>query len=560
MSIPSFLSASTSVGLLKPLSTLFVSWAMITGCGGGGSSSPSPVIPNPTQEQGQSPDSDSGSDSSNRTDFDAGIFRSSNLFKDFCGDPRQSTAVENFPDLAGDFEDEGYWLRSWSNETYLWYNEIIDVDPALYATSKTGVADYFDLLKTTERTPSGNPKDRFHYTRDTAEYEAESQQGLAPGYGASYALVSVEPPRELVITLVESNSPAANAGLSRGTRIVSVDGADLINGSDVDTLNAGLWPGQIGEEHSFEVIDPGGSGRRAITMTSATITADPVPLAEIINTGSGDVGYLLFTEHILTAEQQLVDAFDAMRGANVTDLVLDLRYNRGGYLYLANQVSYMIAGAGVSGRTFSALEFNDKNPSINPVTGQILSPDPFITTTINATPDGSSLPTLDLPIQRVFVLTTASTCSASEAIINGLRGVDVEVIQIGTTTCGKPYGFYPQDNCGTTYFTTQFRGVNAAGFGDYPDGFSPQNSIESTVGVILPGCQVADDYSPLGVVQEPMLAAALAYRDSGTCPAVISRNASLRTADTTSKSLRAPRGLLAPKHLSGQMWILPPES
>ena len=56
------------------------------------------------------------------------------------------------------------------------------------------------------------------------------------------------------------------------------------------------------------------------------------------------------------------------------------------------------------------------------------------------------------------------TCSASEAIINGLRGVNVQVIQIGSITCGKPYGFYSQDNCGTTYFSIQFKGVNAAGF------------------------------------------------------------------------------------------------
>ena len=46
------------------------------------------------------------------------------------------------------------------------------------------------------------------------------------------------------------------------------------------------------------------------------------------------------------------------------------------------------------------------------------------------------------------------------------------VYQIGLTTCGKPYGFYPEDNCGTTYFSIQFRGVNELGFGDYPDGFS----------------------------------------------------------------------------------------
>ena len=102
--------------------------------------------------------------------------------------------------------------------------------------------------------------------------------------------------------------------------------------------------------------------------------------------------------------------------------------------------------------------------------------------------------------------------------MNGLRGVGVEVIQIGTTTCGKPYGFYPQDNCGTTYFTIEFQGLNAAGFGDYPDGFSPVNTVTSP-GVRLAGCSVADDFGhALGDPAEARLAAALTYRADQSCP------------------------------------------
>ena len=102
--------------------------------------------------------------------------------------------------------------------------------------------------------------------------------------------------------------------------------------------------------------------------------------------------------------------------------------------------------------------------------------------------------------------------------MNGLRGAGVEVIQIGSTTCGKPYGFYPTDNCGTTYFTIQFKGANEAGFGDYADGFSPANA--SGPGEDIPGCSVADDFTrQLGDPTEGRLAAALAYRDGGGCPA-----------------------------------------
>jgi hypothetical protein len=198
--------------------------------------------------------------------------------------------------------------------------------------------------------------------------------------------------------------------------------------------------------------------------------------------------------------------------------VLDIRYNGGGFLFIASQLAYMIGGpVQTAGLAFETLQFNDKHPVSDPVTGQPIEPIPFYDTTLI----GDLLPVLDLPIRRVFVLTGPGTCSASESIINSLRGVDVEVIQIGSTTCGKPYGFYPTDNCGTTYFTIQFRGVNAKDFGDFGDGFSPENTDPSgIVGTVVPGCSVGDDFSSqLGNPAEARFAAAMQYRDTGICPA-----------------------------------------
>jgi carboxyl-terminal processing protease len=143
------------------------------------------------------------------------------------------------------------------------------------------------------------------------------------------------------------------------------------------------------------------------------------------------------------------------------------------------------------------------------------------------------------------VLSTARTCSASEAVINGLRGINVEVVLIGGTTCGKPYGFYATDNCGETYYTIQFQGVNNIGFGDYADGFIPNNST-APFGVRIPGCSVSDDYSKeLGDPQEAMLAAALGYRASGTCPAPASASSEAGTSSLGAQSdepgIRMPR-------------------
>jgi hypothetical protein len=95
----------------------------------------------------------------------------------------------------------------------------------------------------------------------------------------------------------------------------------------------------------------------------------------------------------------------------------------------------------------------------------------------------------------------------------------VQVIQIGSRTCGKPYGFYAKDNCGTTYFTIQFKGVNAVGRAEYADGFAPTNN-PSGGGELLAGCSVRDDFQfALGNPSEDRLEAALGYRLGGICPA-----------------------------------------
>ena len=205
----------------------------------------------------------------------------------------------------------------------------------------------------------------------------------------------------------------------------------------------------------------------------------------------------------------------------VTDLSLDLRYNGGGYLDIASETAYMVSNPTLTaGRTFERLVFNDQHPNTDPVTRRPLTPTPFHSKSQGFTgAAGRQLP--NLPLSRVYVITGPGTCSASESIINALRGVNVQVYLIGSTTCGKPYGFYPTDNCGTTYFTIQFRGENNANFGDYSDGFSPANTT-ANAGVNVPGCSVADDFTrELGDPEEGRIATALSFRASNnqSCPA-----------------------------------------
>ena len=502
---------------------------LLIGCGGGGSGSEDPPL------------NDSGEPT-----YTAGVYENANLYANRCETPRTGTDIRGdaWPDRPGSVLFENHWLRSWSNDLYLWYDELPDLDPGNY----NDPLDYFALLKTDGLSPSGTPKDRFHFTQDTESYEQRTVAGVSFGYGADFVSIRNRPPRLIRVGLVYPNTPASLAGLRRGDTIIEVDGVDVENSNDVDTLNAGLTPRTDGESHTFLIEPVGTNDRREVTLTAGEIELESVPALDIISTASGNVGYMkLKTFASFKTEDDVINAMQTLDDANISDLVLDLRYNGGGYVYISSQLAYMIAGPGpTNGKIYDLMRWNDKHPDRDPVRGTPLET-PFYTTATRYSDEyseGTALPFINL--NRVFILTTGSSCSASEALINGLRGVDIEVILIGDTTCGKPYGFYATDNCGTTYFTIMFDGLNDKGEGGYSDGFTPMNAPNSISDLYrAPGCYAPDDYDfQLGDPNEPLFAAALQYRADGSCPA-ITKTASLFLSDDSdaADAIRLPEQL-----------------
>ncbi|MBB3059643.1 S41 family peptidase [Microbulbifer rhizosphaerae] len=473
----------------------------------------------------------SGSGSSNETTtlsgnnppvgWQSGVFQSADTFATRCASPRSGTDPSTdkpYLDVAGSVLDENNWLRSWSHNTYLWYDEIEDRDPAGYVDP----TKYFEVLKTDGLSPTGAAKDNFHFWMPTDEWNQQSQSGVSVGYGFHWAIVQSTAPGREILAAYSDRESSWPEGISRGAKVLAVDGVDAVNADDqasVDVLNAAFFPSESGETHEFQVEYLDGT-TATVTLTASAVTSEPVQNVNVFETSGGErVGYMLFNDHIATAEKGLVDAVNELKtGGDIQELVLDLRYNGGGYLAIASQLAYMIAGGeATAGKTFEQLEFNDQHPTRDPVTGEPLDPIPFIDVTVGLSSMSENQPLPTLNLDRVFVLTSPNTCSASEAIINSLRGVDIEVVQIGAGTCGKPYGFYPTDNCGTTYFTIQFRGVNDKGFGDYSDGFMPNSNFDDGQAVVR-GCEVGDDFSrPLGDTGEGRLATALNYIEEGSC-------------------------------------------
>ena len=342
--------------------------------------------------------------------------------------PSASLANQCTPDT------EKQWVRSYLDETYLWYDQVSQADTAAHST----VESYFSALLVRTPDASGQPTDRFSTVM--AASAADAMQGLSTA----------------------SSSPML-----------------------------------------------------------ATTATNPVPLAKVVTSSSSGrkVGYIVFNQHSQGAQDALITAFRGMQAAAVQDLVLDLRYNPGGFIYIAQSAAAMVAGPGAGGQVFERTRYSGKRPQ-DTAAGTFLFSNQVETAEAQYA-HGTPLPQLGLP--RLYVLTSTYTCSASESIINSLRGIGVQVILVGDRTCGKPYGFHRKDNCGKAYFPIEFEMSNAVGSTDYTSGFPVQ-------------CRVQENpTTALGAGNEPLLAAALNHIDTGNCP--VSATTALQTQAATGISL-----------------------
>jgi hypothetical protein len=235
-----------------------------------------------------------------------------------------------------------------------------------------------------------------------------------------------------------------------------------------------------------------------LTVATSIFGTSPLIVDRILPaTTTGYLAYNSFATPV--GEVQLADAFDRFAAAGVTDLVVDLRYNGGGFLNIAAELGYMVAGeTQSSGKVFEALVFNDKRSADNTSVGFANA----ITNLFGNSPRSLSA----LNLRRVFVLTSGSTCSASEAFISALSGIDIDVVLVGGTTCGKPFGFNQADNCTLAFFGLEFEGRNNKG-------------VVTPVTGIPPTCAATDDLDhAMGDPAERMLATALGFQLAGSCP------------------------------------------
>lgn len=332
-------------------------------------------------------------------------------------------------------------LNDLMKQWYLWYDQ-------LPLVNKEDYADPYELLEALRY----KTRDRWSFVADFDEYNAE-MSGTFVGHGYRIGVDTASIAR---IAMIYNNSPLYKAGVRRGWIVKKINGVDvapllIAGGTAYSDL---IGPAEAGVTNTFLFKKPDGN-EVTITSTKQSFTINTVLLCDTIHLKTGAVaGHIVFESFIDASKQELETAFKYLIAQSATDLILDLRYNSGGYLNIAQQLASYIAGNSKAGMVFSRLLYNDKN-SIN-------------NSTINFLMTSHSL-----GVPRVVVITSRYTASASEAIINGLKP-HISVVTTGDTTYGKPVGAngWP---CAKKYWfnLVTVRMVNSKGEGDFYEGFAP---------------------------------------------------------------------------------------
>lgn len=388
------------------------------------------------------------------------------------------------PSNCSSVSSQNLWVRTQLNTYYYWYQQLQNLSPVDYASPEA-------YLEAVRYRPIDNYYSFITSAAANDSYYNDSQT-------IAFGFVNQQTSSEVIVLQVYSGSPAAEAGLERGDRITHVNGQSVAALAAAGTVTAAFGASEVGVAAEISFTKPGGESRQA-RMIKRAITVPTVSLTRAFDVDGRRVGYLNFKAFVRPSEAALNEAFATLRAAGVNELVLDLRYNGGGLVSVATQLASLIGGTRTSGQVMFTQAHNAR-----------LAP------TWNETTRFTN-PEQALNLERLVVITTRGSASASELVINALRPY-IPVVVIGDTTYGKPVGQYGFTFCSKVLYPVAFTIRNANNEGDYFDG-------------IAPTCAAPDDSShQLGDAEEGSLAEALTYIRTGACSA---------RAEGSSRTLRA---------------------
>jgi C-terminal peptidase prc len=365
---------------------------------------------------------------------------------------------------------QNLFVRDVLDEYYLWYRELPRLNPANYSSPE----EYLEAVRY-------RPLDSYYsYITTRAANEAFYGESQYVGLGFSTQTTS-----EMRILQVFPESPAAEAGMARGDRILEINGTSVATLIDTGRIDSAFGASEPGVSATVVFQSLNGQQRQA-TMTKRVVTMPTVSHTRTFRVDGRTVGYLFFRNFVTPSYEALDAAFESLRAAGATELVIDLRYNGGGLVNVAVHLASLVGGSATEGRIFATFQHNDRNSALNEDLRF------------------KAAPPQTLNLSRLFVITTRGSASASELLINSLRP-HLPVVVVGDDTYGKPVGQYGFNFCEKVLAPVAFKLVNSEGNGDFFEG-------------IPPNCRAADDIDhELGSAEEASLSEALNFVRTGSC-------------------------------------------
>ncbi|MBN2973757.1 hypothetical protein JW805_17250 [Roseomonas aeriglobus] len=407
------------------------------------------------------------------------------------------------------------WVAAQLREWYLFYETLpTTLDPTPYTT----VDSYIDALTATARSQR---RDRyFTYVTSIAVENAYYASGETAGFG--FRLSNNSTTRRTFVAEAFEGAPALNAGVDRGTEILAIGTtsanlravSDIIASEGAGGVTTALGANTPGTTRLFRVRNPAGTVSE-VSIAKADYALTPVSSRygyKILDDNGKKVGYINLRTFISTANDGLRTAFAALKAAGVTEVVIDLRYNGGGLVSVAETFGRLLGGNRSTSDVFSYTTFRPEKSSQNSVA-------------YFAPQTQSIAPT------KIAFIGMSGTASASELLINAfIPYLGSNIALVGSNTYGKPVGQIALDRAScddrlrVVAFATQNKDRSAA----YFDGLAT---------VVPRTCQATDDFTyPLGDARESSIAAALNFLGGRSCTPITA------TAQTSAVARSRPVG------------------
>jgi C-terminal processing protease CtpA/Prc len=298
-------------------------------------------------------------------------------------------------------------------------------------------------------------------------------RGISKSFGYQYKLFRADNSDQVfgVVEFVLPGGPADRQGVKRGDVFVAV------NNVPINTTN---YRQLLYEQSAYSLTLGSYSGGLAvagsdkINIVAETFQENPILLDSVYSYGNNNIGYVVYNRFLTDFEDRLEDTFTKFKSSGVNELVLDLRYNPGGSVYSAMKLASMIAPAQVPASQSLFLQYIWNAQ----VQKEIIDSEGEFSDNLKMYFEPTAV---NLNLDRVYVLTSDNSASASELVINSLRPY-MEVVLIGSAnTSGKYAGSNtftdPDERHDWAIQPIIFKVANASGVTDYRNGFAPDHLV-----------------------------------------------------------------------------------